>query len=71
MTQHMSEIARLKVQILTEYEAGQRGLEGLAQGTAQHQFINQRVENMARCHTQLIALEGPEQASKLLAEGGL
>lgn len=71
MSQNMSEIARIKQQIVEEYEAGKRGLEGLAEGSARHQFITQQTENMSRCHTRLIALVGQEQAGKILAEAGL
>jgi hypothetical protein len=69
--QHMSEIARIKAQIVAEYEAGKRGLEGLSQGTASHQFITQRVENMSHMTMQLVALVGDEQAGKIIAEIGL
>jgi hypothetical protein len=57
--------------MVAEYEAGKRGLEGLAQGAAKHQFITQKTENMAYCHRRLIALVGQEQASKIIAEVGL
>ena len=66
-----SEIVQLKRRIAAEYEAGKRGLEGLAQGTSQHAFITQRVENMSRCYTQIVALVGQEQASQILTEVGL
>jgi hypothetical protein len=71
MSQNMSEIARIKQQIVEEYEAGKWGLEGLAQGSARHQFITQKTENMSRYHTRLVALVGQEQAGKILAEVGL
>jgi len=67
----LSEVAQIKEQMVAEYEAGKRGLEGLSQGTARHQFITQKTENMSRCHTRLIALVGQEQASKIIAEVGL
>jgi hypothetical protein len=66
-----SEVAQIKEQMVAEYEAGKRGLEGLAQGTPQHEFIQQKMENMQRCHAGLIALVGQEQASKIIAEIGL
>jgi hypothetical protein len=65
-----SEVARIREQMVAEYEAGKRGLEGLAV-TARHQFITQKVENMSHCHTRLIALVGQEQAGKIIAEVGL
>lgn len=69
--ENKSEVAQLLKQMTAEYEAGKRGLEGLAQGTAKHDFIAQRVENMQRCHAGLIALVGNAQAYALLAEAGL
>jgi uncharacterized Ntn-hydrolase superfamily protein len=66
-----SEVAQIKEQMVAEYEAGKRGLEGLAQGTARHQFITQKVENMTYCHRRLIALVGQEQASQIITEVGL
>ena len=63
-----SEVARLMRQIASEYMAAQAGMSGLAIGTAQHKFITARMENMGRCHEQLISLVGKEQATKLLAE---
>ena len=63
-----SEVAQLRQQIAAEYEAAMRGLHGLAQGTAQHAFITQRMERMAACHETLKGLVGEQEASKLLAE---
>ena len=53
-----SEVARLLEQISAEYEAAQRGLSGLAYGTARHEFITARMENMGRIHDQLQTLVG-------------
>jgi hypothetical protein len=69
--QQMSEVARIKAQIVAEYEAGKRGLEGLAQGTARHEFIQRKMENMSRCHMRLVALVGEAQAGQIIAEIGL
>jgi hypothetical protein len=41
-----SEVARLLGQIEQEYQASKRGLEGLASGTARHDFISIRTENI-------------------------
>ena len=38
-----SEVARLRRLIAAEYEAAQRGLTGLSQGTAKHAFIEARM----------------------------
>jgi hypothetical protein len=70
MSQNQSEVAQLKAQMVAEYEAGKRGLEGLAV-TARHEFIRQKTENMTYCHRRLIALVGQEQAGKIIAEVGL
>lgn len=64
----MSEVARLMEQIRLEYEAAQRGLTGLASGTARHDFINKKLENIEQCHEVLQTLVGKQEAIKLLAE---
>jgi|SRR5579859_7564108 len=43
-----SEVARIMQEIDTEYESAMRGMQGLAQGTARHEFITKRMENMAK-----------------------
>jgi len=63
-----SEVARLMRQIEIEYEAAQRGMYGFAAGAGKHEFITARMENMGRCHEQLIALVGERKATKALAE---
>ncbi len=63
-----SEVARLLAQINAEYEAAERGLNGLASGTSSHEFITARTENIGRCHEQLKELVGPDKAIALLAE---
>jgi hypothetical protein len=65
MTQ--SDVARLIKQIEQEYEASKLGLEGFASGTARHDFIQQKTENIGRCHEHLSELIGPEQAIALIA----
>ncbi len=45
-----SEVARLREQLATEYQAAKQGLSGLASGTAQHRFITHRMERMSLCH---------------------
>jgi hypothetical protein len=71
MSQNQSEVAQLKEQMVAEYEAGKRGLVGLAQGTLQHEFIQRKMETMQHCHRRLIALVGQEQAGHILVEIGL
>lgn len=67
MAENQSEVARLLAQISAEYEAAERGLTGLASGTARHEFINARVERMSELHTSLRTLVG-EQAIVLIAK---
>jgi hypothetical protein len=65
MTQ--SDVAQILKQIDQEYQASKRGLEGLASGTARHDFIQQRTEKIGQCHEHLSELIGPEQAIALIA----
>lgn len=62
-----SEVARLLRQIDQEYQASKLGLEGLASGTARHDFIAAKTENIGKCHEQLVELIGPEQAISIIA----
>ena len=63
-----SDVARLLRQIDLEYEAAQQGLTGLSFGTARHDFINARMEQVAVCHEQLTAQVGEEEATRLVFE---
>ena len=62
-----SEVAWQLEQIRLQYEAAERGLTGLAQGTARHQFITARMEQMGKLHEELVMLIGAEQATRLFA----
>jgi hypothetical protein len=62
-----SEVTQLLRQIEQEYQASKRGLEGLASGTARHDFIQKRAENIGQCHEHLSELIGPEEAIALIA----
>jgi hypothetical protein len=64
---HKSEIARLRQQIEQEYQAAHQGLSGLCSGTARHDFIRTKTENIEKYHEQLIELVGPEQAISIIA----
>jgi len=66
MNECKSEIARWRHQYEAEYEAAQRGLTGLACGTARHDFINKRMENMQHCVQELTNIVGIQQASVIL-----
>ncbi|HTI15485.1 MAG TPA: hypothetical protein VL461_13130 [Dictyobacter sp.] len=62
-----SEVAQIRQQIMTEYEAMQRGIEGLAY-TAQHAFINARLQSVDRYHEQLSQYVGEEEATRTICE---
>jgi hypothetical protein len=68
MSENKSEVARVLEQIELEFQAAQRGLYGLAFGTAKHEFITNKMEQMGRLHEKLQTMVGEEQAVKLLAE---
>ena len=63
-----SEVARLLHQIDLEYQATQRGLTGLAAGTAKHAFITARMENIGVYHEQLASYVGKVQATQLVSD---
>ena len=63
-----SEVAQLLRQIEQEYESSKRGLEGFASGTARHDFIHQKTENIGKHHEQLAELVGLEQAIAMIAD---
>ena len=62
-----SEVARIRLQIQAEYEAAGQGLTGLASGTARHEFISRKMENVAGLHQELIALVGEHEATAIVA----
>lgn len=66
MQTNRSEVARLMEQITLEYEAAERGLNGLAQGTTIHAFINARQERIGACHEALQQIVGEPEAIKLV-----
>jgi hypothetical protein len=66
--ENKSEVARLRQRIAQEYEAATRGLTGLAYGTAKHEFITRRMEQIGSCHETLKHLVGEQEATRMLAE---
>jgi len=66
--EHISEVARLLQQIQEEYEAAQRGLTGLALGTAQHEFITKRMEGIEEARENLEHIVGPDEAMRLVVQ---
>jgi len=63
-----SEVARVLQQITLEFEAAQRGLAGLAFGTAQHAFINAKMARATQYQGQLAQLVAEQQATRLMVE---
>jgi hypothetical protein len=63
-----SEVACLLEQIKQQHEAAERGLSGLAQGTARHKFIAAKMERIGQIHEELQRLVGPEQAIQLVTD---
>jgi hypothetical protein len=68
MEEHKSEVAQLQQQISLEYEAAQRGLTGLAAGSATHTFITARMERIGLYHEQLVNHLGEARATQLVLE---
>src|SRR5712691_3356364 len=66
MNECKSEVARWRQQYETEYQAAQRGLTGLTCGTARHDFITKKMENMQHCIQELTKMVGPQQTYTLL-----
>jgi hypothetical protein len=62
-----SEVAQLLQRIEQEYQAAQWALTGLASGSARHDFINQRMENIGGIHEELKAQVGSATAMNLMA----
>ena len=67
MQAQVSEVARIREQIATEYLAAKLGLYGLSYGTSHHQFITLRQERIGVLHEELYRLIG-EKAIVLIAE---
>lgn len=65
---NQSEVARILAQITAEYEAASRGFEGLAQGTARHDFINHKMGMMQDRIDDLAVMIGKQQAMKLVID---
>jgi hypothetical protein len=65
---HQSEVARLLAAIEAEHEASRSGLSGLAEGTARHDFITKRQENIWQ-HFQalVVVVNSPQEAMALIA----
>ena len=62
-----SEMTRLLREIEQEYQASKLGLEGLSSGSARHDFMTAKAENIGKYHEQLTQLVGPEEAITMIA----
>ena len=66
---NQSEVRRLLAQIDAEYAAAKRGLNGLAQGVSQHEYIARCMERVSELHAELSEVVGSrEEAMRLLVE---
>jgi len=63
-----SEVARLLAEIELSYQAAKRGLSGLADGTAKHEFITKRMERIEEGRVALVGIVGSERAMELIAQ---
>ena len=63
-----SEVARLLKEIEVSYQAAKHGLQGLAEGTAKHEFITAKMERIEQNRESLIHLIGMEQAMALVVQ---
>ncbi len=64
--ENKSKVARLLAHISAEQEAAERGLHGLAQGTAEHAFITAKMERIGLLGSELSALVGEHEGARLL-----
>ena len=67
MNDSKSEVSQILQKIEHEYQASQRALTGFASGTARHDFIQSKTENIGKQHEKLVELLGPEQAISIIA----
>lgn len=63
-----SEVAHLREQVELEYEAMMRGLTGLAEGTAMHEFISARMARVEGYHHELAQEVGDSEATRIICE---
>lgn len=61
-----SEVARLRTQIELELEAINRGMNGLAVGSARHDFIHARMQSIGTYQNTLACEIGEEAATQVI-----
>lgn len=64
----MSEIAQLRQRIELELLAMRRGLSGLSSGTARHEFIHARMDQVGRCQDCLADQVGEHTAATMVCQ---
>ncbi len=63
---NQSEVARIRRQLEEEYEAMQRGMTGLAVGTARHKFIRARMDRVEGYKQQLKQFVSDAEANEIV-----
>lgn len=64
----MSEIAQLRQRIELELLAMRRGMSGLSSGTARHDFIHARMDQVGRCQDCLADQVGENTATMIVCQ---
>ena len=65
-SQNQSEVAQLRKQLEQEYEAMLRGMHALAAGTARHDFIRERMDNVSNYQASLAKVVGDVDAALIV-----
>ena len=65
---NVSEVARLRERVRLEYEAMMRGLSGVAEGAAMHEFISARMARVGGYHDKLVKEIGEDEATQIICE---
>jgi hypothetical protein len=68
MYMDVSDVARVRRQIVEEMEAMERGFHGVASGTARHDFIQARMRNIETQQKDLEKLVGKNDAVTIVCE---
>lgn len=63
-----SEVARIRHQITRELESMQHGFRGFTVGTARHEFIHAKMQQLADHQDQLSKLVGTHDATTIVCE---
>ena len=61
-----SEIVRLSQQFAREFQAAQMAAKGLVVGSARHEFITKRMENMENIRRELAQVVGDQAATEAM-----